>query len=617
MIPKNFNSVMEIETISKNKTNQKSKNLKVLNFILICFFCVISFSSYGAYLTNVPITITQPDGTKIECFATGDEYYNWAHDADGYTIIQDQNTGYYCYAVLSGDELMASQHVVGTIAPQSVNLTPNTNISGEKILERRNAIIQHTSQNAARQNSSTPTRGATGTINNIVVYIRFADQTEFQTTQNAFTNVFNNISSGYNSMRNYFREVSYNQLDIITHFYPTNSGTTILSYQDSYNRDYYCEYSATNPIGYNGISEGLNREQILLKNAINYLKNQIPSSLNVDYNNDGDVDNVCLIMRGGASFSSLFWPHRSTLSLQNASINGKRVYNYNVQLESYTLYTENGYGNGLLCHEMNHTLGAPDLYHANDAMAPVGAWDLMEDETNPPQHMGAYMKYKYGGWISTIPSITISGTYTLNPLTSATNNCYKIPITGSSQYLVVEYRKKTGTFEAQLPGSGLIIYRINENYNGNYKYGAGAGGVSDEVYIFRPGGTLLLRGDIDNAYFSEASNRTTFGNSTNPSCFLSNGNLGNIHIKNIQENSNGTLSFDIRFCNVANPANVAYSNTSNLPALTSASNSIQTSGNVVVKSGDNVTFEAGDRVILNGIKIELGGGFKIEASGCE
>jgi len=608
---KNLNRVMEAETILKNEASPKSQmsrvNIKMVSCILLCFFCIISLPSYGAYLTNVPITITQPDGTKIECFATGDEYYNWAHDKDGYTIIQDKNTGYYCYAVLINDELTASQYVVGKAMPKSVNLIPNINISGEKMLEKRNEFIQKTSQNAIFQNSGTPLRGATGTVNNIVVYIRFADQTEFPAIQGTtYTPAFNSTSSGYSSMRNYFKEVSYNQLDVLTHFYPTNNGTVILSYQDAHNRDYYCPYDAvTNP---NGYTSQATREHALLANAINYVASQIPSSLNLDYNNDGRVDNVCFIIRGGTTaWNTLLWPHRWSLYSQTVNINGKRVYDYNLLLENHS-------GVSVLCHEMNHTFGAPDLYHYNgDGMQPVGPWDLMENNLTPPQHMGAYMKYKYGGWISSIPSITTSGTYTLQPLTSASNNCYKIPISGSSQYLVVEYRRKTGTFENSLPGSGLIIYRINESYSGNSN-GVGAGGVSDGVYAFRPNGTTSIKGDIYNAHFSETLGRATFGNSTNPKCFLSNGNNGNIYIKNIRENTNGTLSFDIRFCD---NVNVTYSNTNNLPTLTNASNSIQTSGTVVVKNTDNVTFEAGNEIILGpGFEVELGGTFEINMNDC-
>ena len=47
--------------------------------------------SFAAYLRNIPVTIVQPDGSEIECFSTGDEFFNRLHDADDFTIIQDED----------------------------------------------------------------------------------------------------------------------------------------------------------------------------------------------------------------------------------------------------------------------------------------------------------------------------------------------------------------------------------------------------------------------------------------------------------------------------------------------------------------------------------------------
>ena len=60
---------------------------------------------------------------------------------------------------------------------------------------------------------------------------------------------------------------------------------------------------------------------------------------------------------------------------------------------------------------------------------------------------------------------------------------------------MVEYRKKTGTFETNIPGSGLIVYRIDTRENGN------AEGPPDDVYVYRPGGTLTNNGTPNNAFF--------------------------------------------------------------------------------------------------------------------
>lgn len=573
------------------------------------FFCTLTLCHQvrAAYLENVPITLTQPDGTVINCFATGDEYYNWVHDQDGYTIVQNQTTGYYCYAELQGDELVASTYIVGVTNPKNTALKPRLNIPADKIVTIRDNILKNTPQekpqNFAEQRSMA--KAATGTLNNIVIYIRFADQSEFPAEQGKYTDMCN--GSG-NSMKNYFREVSYNKMTINSYFYPNNNGSAILSYQDPHERNYYCPYSVSNTVGYNGETERRIREHELLAKAIEHVKNQIPSSLNLDYDNDGYVDNICFVVRGNATAGSpLLWPHKWVLYSINKTLNGKRVFCYNVHLEDYI-------NNGVLCHEMGHTLGAPDLYHYDDKTGkPVGIWDVMATNQNPPQYMSAHIKQKYMGWISSVPTLSSSGVYSINSSSSATNNCYKIPLKDDNEYLVLEYRKKTGTFESSIPNSGLIIYRVNTNYEGN-STGNGYANTKDEIYVFRLNGTNSSDGDIHEAHFSAASGRTKFSKRTNPYCILSSGARGEAYIRNIRENTDGTLSFELGCVD----EEIVYSNTSNLPVHTLAKGRIKTSGSVIVKANDNVTFEATDDIMLNaGFEVQKGGSFLTVGDACE
>ncbi len=583
-------------------------------WILCVVFCMTSGTAFAAYLENVPVTLTQPDGTVIECLATGDEYYNWVHDKDGYTIVQNPTTGYYCYAILQGDELVASQYVVGKTNPLNTSLKPHVNISLEKISAQRESLMQNMQKKSPHSAARSTNKPCTGTLNNIVVYIRFKDQTEFPAEQTKYTSMFNSETG--NSMKNYFREISYKKLTINSHFYPTNNGTTILSYQDSHERNYYCKYNdKSNPIGYTD-DERFDREDALISNAINYIKAQIPSSLNIDCNNDGYVDNICFIVRGDAIYApngsnTILWPHRSVL--YSNSINSKVVVNYNFQLEYYLLNIK---GNGVLCHEMGHTFGAPDLYHQASDAYPVSTWDLMAHNANPPQYMGAYLKYKYTQWIDSIPSITAPGIYTLNPLSAATNNCYKIPLEGTTEYLVLEYRQRGGTFETAINSisNGLLIYRINEKYHGNFN-GKGYGGTSDEVYIFRPGEMFSTQGEISKANFSDTYKRTEFNKSTDPKCFMSDGSIKDIYIKGIKENPDGTLSFGFGYC--GNDDKV-FENTSSLPANTDVKGSIRTTGTVVVKATDNVVFKATDYVELGtGFEVKEGGAISVNVTSCK
>ena len=452
---------------------------------------------------------------------------------------------------------------------------------------------------------------STVTLNNLVIFIRFSDQGPFSDSLSYYQDLFNAPTSC--SLKNFYMEVSYGQLNINSSFYPINTNSSvILSYQDTHPRGYYCKYSATNPLGYDisDTEERRNREHTLLRSAINYVKVQIPSSLNIDSNNDWKVDNICFVIQGSHDGSGLLWPHRWALYTQPTTyINGKQVYSYNLQLTDYLHYK----GVGVLAHEFGHTIGAPDLYHSGDNDEPVGCWDLMAEEGATPQHPSSYVKKKYMHFIADIPEISTSGTYTLFSLSNtSTDNCYKIPIAGSPEYIVLEYRKRIGTYDYVLPYSGLIAMRINPDSTGNYK-GLGPGGVNDEIYVFRPDGSTTSQGTLSQAVLSTEYGRDSFFNTSNPFCFISNGSLGNIFIKNISS-CGDSITFDVRFCD---DEDVVISNTNNVPSNVNASNNLSTNGSVTITQNDRVTLEAGNSVTLNpGFSVELGGKLNININPC-
>ncbi len=478
----------------------------------------------AAYINRMPVEVTQPDGTKLELFASGDEYHNWLHDADNFTVIADHLTGFYCYAVPSGEDVAAGPLIVGRDNPQRANLTPGINISQARYRQRRASRFQMPAQRNA------PTIGS---INNLVVFIRFSDETEFGQLSSVYTGWFNTST---NSLQNYFLEASYNQLSVSSTLYPLATTSYLVSWQDSLPRAYYQPYSATNPAGYIDDDDSRNREFTLLQNAVNGVSAQIPAELTIDSDNDGRVDNVVFIVRGSAgAWSSLLWPHRWSLYDRYVYIHGKRVYDFNLQIQN-SLTTR---AVGILCHEFFHTLGAPDLYHyTSDGISPAGTWDIMQTDEDPPQHMTAFMKYKYGHWIDSIPTIIADQAYTLNPLTSPTGNAYRIDSQDPTQYYVVEFRKKTGTFESSIPGSGMLIYRIDTTAgNGN------ADGPPDELYIYRLNGTTTTNGTLSAANFSTETGRTRIDANTNPSPFLSDGSPGNLYLCEIGSSAGTTMTF--------------------------------------------------------------------------
>jgi len=511
----------------------------LLMLFLQIFLLLITYrTSQAAYLKNVPVSLKQPDGAVLHCYATGDEYYNWLHDADNFTIMRNPHTGYYVYAVLINGELKPSVYIAGRDNPVRAGLTKGVNISPAKMLLIRSSELKKIPEKPVRNSLKSLKSLNQGNMNNLVIFIRFSDEAEFTQDTSIYSGMFNN-NPGNVSMRNYFKEVSYDSLHVSTDFYPVSVSSTVLSYQDILPRSYFQPYDSLSNTGGYQPNERKNREDSLLLRAVNAVKNQIPVSLNLDYDNDDYVDNICFIVSGATTaWSTLLWPHKSSLYTQDVYIRNKRVWSFNFQLNDYLL---NNAGVGVLCHEMFHSLGAPDLYHYSyDGISPAGPWDLMENEGLVPQSMCAFMKHKYGFWIDSIPLIRTSGTYTLHPVTSSANNAYKIQLSNTpDEYFVVEYRKKTGLFESSLPGSGLLIYRINTMCgNGN------ADGPPDEVYFFRPGGSPSGNGVINNANFSSNVGRPSFNGTTDPYPFLSDGTPTSINIFNISSAGN-TISFSV------------------------------------------------------------------------
>lgn len=511
------------------------KIIYIVFLILICTKTLL-----GAYLTNVPRTLIQPNGDTLHCFASGDEFYLRLHDINNYTIVQDSHTGYFVYGILNNGEVTASPWIAGKSNPATKGIKPGICISQEKYLQRRQKYIIPAKREVERNDQTNH-----GNINNLSIFIRFSDDTNFTANFSYVNNLFNDTSLNYttNSMFNYFKRTSYNQLFIRTYFYPEAQGENILSYQDTFPRSYFLPWSETNPNGYLE-GERTEREHALLDRACAFVDSLIPNNINFDYNNDGYIDNVVFIIKGGVGdWNVLLWPHRWSLYSTNTYIHGKRIYDYNIQLYDSPVY----FNTSVLCHEMFHSLGAPDLYHYNDVdgIVPCGAWDLMAQNQNPPQQTCAYMKYKYGNWIkeSEIIPINQPGTYTLFPLNSESVDriCYRIETENPWEYILADYRSKQAPFDNTCPNRGVVFYRINTLSHGN----SGYNGTDnfDEVYVFRANGTTEINGNINAANFRGNTVRQDFSPSTNPYPFLSNGDTVPVRFTNFTH-SIDSIQFD-------------------------------------------------------------------------
>lgn len=547
--------------------------------ILICSMLILCSASIvnAAPLSEQPVTIEQPDGELINCYANGDEFFSYLTDENGSIILLDETTGYYKYAVLDEtgmlvpgnnivSEVLSSEGIQGGAASSFVTseTIPESYID---LVKSENSILNSTVNktemfmNAADTDSYNPSKYKNKTIHNIVIFIKFSNSNFSTRTFSTYNKVFNTDAK---SLKNYYNEVSYGDVRIESEFCPVPSSSTIITYTAPNSRSYY-------------VNPGNNRqtkEYALLKGALQWAinNNYIPEDVDLDVNDDGDVDAVTFIVSGNVDTSSnaIFWPHQWNFWSIATEIDDIPTYNglnfYNFTLNTEGVLTGNTTGNpyqtysASLCHETFHMVfNGPDLYYGyrtpNANNGAVGNWDIMCSSNGG--HMDAYLKYRYGQWIN-IPEITDEGRYTLNPITDDENNCYLIRSPYSAhEYFVLEYRKKgnSSTFEYNIPNSGLIIYRINDLYWGNYNSGYVYSGETDEekeeVYVYRVNpSTSKTSTDVNSAYYANKSSNVVLklrksGNITKTSP-VSNGINAGITISNISAASD-TISFNVSF----------------------------------------------------------------------
>jgi hypothetical protein len=76
--------------IIKESIEKMEKSFFSASLALLLFF-LMPFGLLAAYQENLPQRVVQPDGSELELLASGDEFFSYLHDANGYTIIQGED----------------------------------------------------------------------------------------------------------------------------------------------------------------------------------------------------------------------------------------------------------------------------------------------------------------------------------------------------------------------------------------------------------------------------------------------------------------------------------------------------------------------------------------------
>ena len=189
-----------------------------------------------------------------------------------------------------------------------------------------------------------------------------------------------------------------------------------------------------------------------------------------DADSDGYVDALFVIHSGpGAEETGSLhdiWSH-AWGTRSPVTVDGVSVWTYSMEPEEHN----NGsmISIGVFCHEFGHILGLPDLYDTDYSSDGIGIFGLMGsgswggDGRSPdrPVHLCAWSKVRLG-WIDPVQVSTDLFNHSILCFENIPG-VYRLWTNGTSghEYVLVSNRQKTG-FDSKLPGSGLLIWHIDE-----------------------------------------------------------------------------------------------------------------------------------------------------------
>ncbi len=296
-----------------------------------------------------------------------------------------------------------------------------------------------------------------GQFKALAILVQFSDQTS-STPESFFDSLIYAVPG--NSVADYYSEVSYGQLDMVTVNLPSSLGwrTAPQTYA------YYVN-------GQNGLGSYPQNTQKLVEDLVDQV-NPLVDFSEYDNDDDGWVDVVIIVHTGtGAEYSGSnddIWSHMWGISPRFKD--GVYISDYTVQPEFWS--SPGDMTIGVYAHELGHGFGLPDLYDVDNSSNGLGQWCIMAFGSwngylgNSPAHPCAWSRIQMG-----FASAQIIAANTYGQAIEAVENggsIYRLWASGAiePEYFLVENRQKVG-YDGALPSSGLLVWHIDDNKSSN------------------------------------------------------------------------------------------------------------------------------------------------------
>jgi len=307
---------------------------------------------------------------------------------------------------------------------------------------------------------ATPAAVSPGPFRTLAILVEFSDnahQPSIPLTQ--FDTLLFGTSGA--TLRTYYKEVSYLQLDIVTLNLPSTLGWQMApQLYGYYVAGQYC---------FGGYPHNC---QKLAEDAVTLVDSVVDFS-QYDNNSDGWVDTVFIIHAGqGAEFTGSpnhIWSH-SWWTQNSPYLDGVWIGSYTAEPEYWG--TPGDMTHGVYAHELGHAFGLPDLYDTDGSSEGIGAWSLMSSGSwngilgNSPAHLDAWSRLYLGFATATVVTPANQTINLPNVEQNAAGAIYRLNTGFAGEYFLLENRQPIGS-DAALPGAGLLIWHVDNGVSSN------------------------------------------------------------------------------------------------------------------------------------------------------
>ena len=493
-----------------------------------------SMNAGAAPAAPITVTLTQDDGSTFQARPKGDEYRSWMETLEGYTVVRQSGAWYYAQRDANG-QLEASSYKVGaatkTLTDIPKHLSPPLDPSQLEI-------------HVPRSLATPGTKSLIHTQNIVVILVDY-NNVSFTYTDASFQSL---LFGATGSVKEYYLECTYNNF-------------TITPAAESY---------GTSNDGVIHISRGINHPN--MGKSFAAAKAEAAAVVaaadgNIDYSafdtsGDGVVtsDELSIVIilagyenaYGGASaLTPNVWGHKSSTA-SAVTLDGVDLQPYTMFGEAHATSLANKHQGtiGIMCHELGHLmLGFPDLYNVDESSEGIGDWGLMAGGNwnstgmwsgETPAHLCAWSKAAVDITTPTVITSASAGVTIANGDSNADIKRLWIDKYKVRESFLIENRQLSN-YDAGLPGSGLLIYHIDDSKTTN----------ADETHKLcdveaADGNTdmddLTNRGDTGDPFPGSSSN-TAFHDSSTPNSKDYSGAASNAAVTNISA-SMATMTAD-------------------------------------------------------------------------